>query len=116
MIDDKNSGLDIEDVDPAYRDGGTIRGVFTDQVPRDFHRSDWELRGDIEEQLSRHAETAGESVDVVVKASVATLRGFVRDEDVKEAIERIAGTVLGIEGVINKLEVKIPKSSDSGSS
>jgi osmotically-inducible protein OsmY len=71
-------------------------------------RSDIEIKRDVEEELRRNPDIDASDIAVAVKNGVVTLSGFVRSYAQKWDAERTAKRVLGVKGVANDIEVRLP--------
>jgi osmotically-inducible protein OsmY len=71
-------------------------------------RSDIDIKRDIEEELHRNPDIDATDIGVAVKGGVVTLSGFVRSYAQKWEAERTAKRVIGVTGVANDIEVRLP--------
>jgi osmotically-inducible protein OsmY len=71
-------------------------------------RSDIEIKRDVEEELRRNPDIDSTDIAVAVKNGVVSLSGFVRSYGQKWETERSAKRVLGVRGVANDIEVRLP--------
>ena len=71
-------------------------------------RSDIDIKRDVEQELSANPDINATDIAVSVKNGVVTLTGFVRSYAQKWEAERIAKKVLGVTGVANDIEVRLP--------
>jgi osmotically-inducible protein OsmY len=71
-------------------------------------RPDQDIRGSVEAELRWDPEIDASDIAVAVKDGVVTLTGIVRKFTEKFAAERIAKRVLGVNAVVNDLQVKLP--------
>ena len=74
-------------------------------LPKDYRRTDEEIRSDVQEQLERRVETSVERIDVTVDNGEVTLAGDVSGEDLRAVAEQVASSVLGASKVKNNLAV-----------
>jgi osmotically-inducible protein OsmY len=75
-------------------------------------RSDSDIKRDVEAELKWEPDIDPTDVAVAVKSGVVTLTGFVRSYNQKFAAERAAKRVLGVLGVANDIEVRLPSSKE----
>lgn len=80
---------------------GKIHGEEVHVLPKDYCRSDQEVREDIEEQLLRSLDTCGEAIDVQVANGEVILAGEVGTLHAKSSAEKIASSVIGSKAVKN---------------
>lgn len=71
-------------------------------------RSDIELKRDVEEELHRNPDIDATDIGVAVKGGVVTLSGFVRSYAQRWEAERTAKRVIGVTGLANDIEVRLP--------
>src|ERR1700681_417928 len=71
-------------------------------------RSDIDIKRDVEHELHGNADIDATDIGVAVKNGVVTLSGFVRSYAQKREAERTAKRVLGVTGVANDIEVRLP--------
>ena len=71
-------------------------------------RSDLDIKRDVEEELRENADIDATDIGVSVKNGVVTLSGFVRSYAQKWEAERTAKHVIGVTGVANDIEVRLP--------
>jgi osmotically-inducible protein OsmY len=71
-------------------------------------RSDEDIRHDVEAELKWDPDIDATDVAVAVKDGVVTLTGFVRSYTQKWDAERVAKRVIGVRGVANDIEVRLP--------
>jgi len=71
-------------------------------------KTDIEIKRDVEEELRFNPDIDATDVAVAVKNGVVTLSGFVRSYGQKWEAERTAKRVLGVTGVANDIEVRLP--------
>jgi osmotically-inducible protein OsmY len=72
---------------------------------------DYQLQRDVLDELKWEPEVEATHVGVSVKDGVVTLTGHVPSFGEKYAAEKAAKRVLGVKGVANELDVKLPDSS-----
>jgi osmotically-inducible protein OsmY len=75
-------------------------------------KSDNEIKRDVEEELRWEPNVDPTDIAVAVKNGVVTLTGFVRSYAEKFAAERAAKRVVGVVGVANDLEVRLPQTDE----
>lgn len=75
-------------------------------------RSDGDIKRDVEAELKWEPDIDHTDIAVAVKSSVVTLTGFVRSYNQKYVAERAAKRVLGVLGVANDIEVRLPSSKE----
>jgi osmotically-inducible protein OsmY len=71
-------------------------------------RSDLDIKRDVEEELRANADIDATDIGVSVKNGVVTLSGFVRSYSQKWEAERTAKRVIGVAGIANDIEVRLP--------
>ena len=71
-------------------------------------RSDSDIKRDVEAELKWEPDIDPTDIAVAVKSGVVTLTGFVRSYNQKYVAERVAKRVLGVLGVANDIEVRLP--------
>jgi len=71
-------------------------------------RSDLDIKRDVEEELRANADIDATDIGVSVKNGVVTLSGFVRSYSQKWEAERTAKRVMGVAGIANDIEVRLP--------
>jgi osmotically-inducible protein OsmY len=71
-------------------------------------RSDSDIKRDVEAELQSDPSIEASDIAVAVKNGVVTLTGFVRSYAEKLAAEADAKRVVGVVGVANDLEVRLP--------
>jgi osmotically-inducible protein OsmY len=71
-------------------------------------KTDIEIKRDVEEELRFNPDIDATDIAVAVKSGVVTLSGFVRSYSQKWEAERIVKRVLGVTGVANDIEVRLP--------
>lgn len=71
-------------------------------------RSNSEIERDIKEELQWNPDLDATNIAVSVKDGIVTLAGFVRSYTEKYEAEQAAKRVLGVRGVANDLEVRMP--------
>lgn len=71
-------------------------------------RSDSDIKRDVESELNWDPDIDATDIGVAVKSGVVTLTGFVRSYAQKYEAERAAKRVLGVLGVANDVEVRLP--------
>jgi osmotically-inducible protein OsmY len=74
-------------------------------------KSDSDIKRDVEAELKWDPDIDSTDIAVAVKDGVVTLTGFVRSYTQKWQAERDVKRVLGVVGVANDIEVRIPSSS-----
>jgi osmotically-inducible protein OsmY len=73
--------------------------------------SDYQLQRDVLDELKWEPEVEASHIGVSVKDGVVTLTGHVPSYGEKYAAEKAAKRVLGVKGVANELDVKLPGTS-----
>ncbi len=71
-------------------------------------KTDAELKKDVEDELEWEPSINAENIGVAVKDGVVTLTGFVDSYLEKEATERAAMGVFGVQAIAQKIKVKLP--------
>lgn len=71
-------------------------------------KTDIEIKRDVEEELRFNPDIDATDIAVAVKSGVVTLSGFVRSYSQKWEAERTVKRVLGVTGVANDIEVRLP--------
>jgi osmotically-inducible protein OsmY len=71
-------------------------------------KTDLELKRDVEEELRFNPDIDATDIAVAVKNGVVTLSGFVRSYSQKWEAERTAKRVIGVTGIANDIEVRLP--------
>src|SRR5437879_5294178 len=71
-------------------------------------RTDIDIKRDVEHELRFNPDIDATDIAVAVKNGVVTLSGFVRSYSQKTEAERTAKRVLGVAGVANDIEVRLP--------
>ena len=71
-------------------------------------RTDIDIKRDVEDELHMNPDIDATDVAVAVKDGVATLTGCVRSYSQKWEAERTAKRVIGVAGVVNDIEVRLP--------
>jgi osmotically-inducible protein OsmY len=71
-------------------------------------RSDLDIKRDVEQELKSDPDIDATDVAVAVKSGVATLSGFVRSYGQRWEAEAAAKRVVGVLGVANDIEVRLP--------
>jgi osmotically-inducible protein OsmY len=71
-------------------------------------RSDPEIRHDVEEELDWDPQVGARDIAVSARSGVVTLAGFVRSFGEKARAEADAKRVLGVIGLANDIEVRLP--------
>jgi osmotically-inducible protein OsmY len=71
-------------------------------------RSDIDIKRDVEEELRQDPDIDATDIAVAVKSGVVTLSGFVRSYAQKVEAEQAAKRVLGVKGLANDIEVRLP--------
>ena len=71
-------------------------------------RTDIEIKRDVEDELNMNPDIDATDVAVAVKDGVVTLTGYVRSYSQKWEAERTAKRVIGVAGVVNDIEVRLP--------
>jgi osmotically-inducible protein OsmY len=74
-------------------------------------KADSDIKRDVEAELKWDPDIDSTDIAVAVKDGVVTLTGFVRSYTQKWQAERDVQRVLGVVGVANDIEVRIPSSS-----
>ncbi|MFN8389435.1 MAG: BON domain-containing protein [Bdellovibrionota bacterium] len=90
---------------PDEQAQGKVHGMSVTSLPKDYRRTDEEIRSDVREQLVRRVETSVERIDVTVDNGEVTLAGDVSGEDLRAVAEQVASSVLGASKVKNNLAV-----------
>jgi len=70
--------------------------------------TDIDIRRDVEEELRLNPDIDATDIAVSVKDGVVTLSGFVRSYSQKVEAERTAKQVIGVKGLANDIEVRLP--------
>jgi osmotically-inducible protein OsmY len=71
-------------------------------------RSDIDIKRDVEEELRVNPDIDATDIAVAVKNGVVTLSGFVRSYSQRWEAERSVKRVIGVSGVANDIEVRLP--------
>ena len=71
-------------------------------------RTDSDIKRDVEAELRWDPDIDPTDIGVAVKSGVVTLTGFVRSYSQKYEAERIVKRVLGVAGVANDIQVRLP--------
>jgi osmotically-inducible protein OsmY len=71
-------------------------------------RTDSDIKRDVEAELRWDPDIDPTDIAVAVKGAVVTLTGFVRSYSQKYEAERIVKRVLGVAGVANDIQVRLP--------
>ena len=71
-------------------------------------RTDIDIKRDVEAELRMNPDIDATDIAVAVKNGVVTLSGFVRSFSQKWEAERTAKRVMGVTGVANDIEVRLP--------
>lgn len=71
-------------------------------------RSDLDIKRDVEEELHSNPDIHATDIGVSVKSGVVTLSGFVRSYAQKWEAERTAKRVIGVTGLANDIQVRLP--------
>jgi osmotically-inducible protein OsmY len=71
-------------------------------------RTDSDIKRDVEAELRWDPDIDPTDIGVAVKGAVVTLTGFVRSYSQKYEAERIVKRVLGVAGVANDIQVRLP--------
>jgi osmotically-inducible protein OsmY len=71
-------------------------------------RTDIDIKRDVEDELNMNPDIDATDVAVAVKDGVVTLTGYVRSYSQKWEAERTAKRVIGVAGVVNDIEVRLP--------
>ena len=71
-------------------------------------RTDIDIKRDVEAELRMNPDIDATDIAVAVKNAVVTLSGFVRSYSQKWEAERTAKRVMGVTGVANDIEVRLP--------
>ena len=88
------------------------QGLRNSQQPREKEmKADSDIKRDVEAELKWDPDIDPTDIAVAVKDGVVTLTGFVRSYTQKWQAERDVERVLGVVGVANDIEVRIPTSS-----
>lgn len=75
-------------------------------------RTDQSIADDVRAELAWEPLISEQGIGVAVKDGVVTLRGFVPSYAQKVAAERATERVLGVRGVVEELEVRLPSASE----
>jgi osmotically-inducible protein OsmY len=75
-------------------------------------KDDEDIKRDVEAELRWNPDLDPSDVNVSVKDGVVTLTGFVRSYSEKFETERAVKRVLGVRGVANDIEVRLPSGSE----
>jgi osmotically-inducible protein OsmY len=81
------------------------------QHPEDEMRTDSDIKRDVEAELKWDPDIDPTDIAVAVKGGVVTLTGFVRSYSQKYQAEGIAKRVLGVVGIANDIQVRLPSES-----
>jgi osmotically-inducible protein OsmY len=87
------------------------RGAHAD-VEEVQMRSDSEIKRDVEEELRWNPNIDPTDIGTAVKNGVVTLTGFVRSYSQKFEAERAAKRVVGVIGLANDIEVRLPSEDE----
>jgi osmotically-inducible protein OsmY len=90
-----------DEADEWWRTPGPYEGIG----PRDYRRSDKNIREDICERLTRHGRIDASDIDIQVQAGEVTLTGKVGDRRQKRLAEDLAESVPGVVDVHNELRL-----------
>ena len=71
-------------------------------------RTDIDIKRDVEDELNMNPDIDATDVAVAVKDGVVTLTGYVRSYGQKWEAERTVKRVIGVAGVVNDIEVRLP--------
>jgi osmotically-inducible protein OsmY len=71
-------------------------------------KSDIDIKRDVEEELRLNPDLDATDIAVAVKSGVVTLSGFTRSYSQRWEAERTAKRVVGVTGVANDIEVRLP--------
>ena len=71
-------------------------------------RTDIDIKRDVEDELNMNPDIDATDVAVAVKDGVVTLTGYVRSYSQKWEAERTVKRVIGVAGVVNDIEVRLP--------
>jgi osmotically-inducible protein OsmY len=71
-------------------------------------RSDSDIKRDVESELRWDPDIDSTDIAVAVKDGVVTLAGFVRSYSQRQQAEDDAKRVVGVAGVANDIEVRLP--------
>lgn len=71
-------------------------------------RTDIDIKRDVEDELQMNPDIDATDVGVAAKDGVVTLTGFIRSYSQKWEAERTAKRVIGVKGVVNDIEVRLP--------
>lgn len=74
-------------------------------------RTDAEIKQDVEEELEWDPDIDATDIAVAVKGGVVTLTGFARSYNDKVQAEAAAKRIVGVHGVANDIEVRLPSIS-----
>ncbi|MGE5462729.1 MAG: BON domain-containing protein [Syntrophothermus sp.] len=86
----------------------------TRENPRGLHRSDDQIRDEVDEMLAAQGQIDASHIHVDVKDRVVTLLGSVPSEGQVPVAERIAENVLGVLDVNNQLQVRAQAAEGPG--
>jgi len=81
-----------------------VRGVVNLLAIQDTHKTDQEIKSDIEDAWLMDAATESYELDVRINDGVATLTGNVESWQEKELAEKVAKGVSGVREIINEIE------------
>lgn len=94
--------------DPEYRmrrSPGRF-GPYSGRGPRNYFLSDEQIREEVCERMTRHAQLDASEIDVDVEEGVVILTGKIRNRHGKRMAEDICDSVLGVRDVQNRLELQ----------
>lgn len=97
---------DIHDLHDRVRGTlGTHRGEHYGKGPRNWNRSDKNIRNDVCEALYFHPEIDASEIEVKVQDGIVILSGAVRSRGVKKLIENCAESVSGVRDIRNEIQL-----------
>ncbi len=82
------------------------KGLFRGKGPKNWSRSDERIRDEVCERLSMSPDVDASDIEVNVKDGEVTLFGEVEDRRLRYLVEDIAGDVLGVHDVHNRLRIR----------
>lgn len=71
-------------------------------------RSDSDIERELKSRLESDPDTNDTDIAIVVKDGIVTLTGFVRGFRQRRSVETLAKTVIGVAGLINDIELRLP--------
>jgi hypothetical protein len=79
--------------------------AYGEQEPRGYQHSDDRILEEVHNSLSQQSELLTSEVNVEVSNGIVTLAGRVPTIEHKQTAEALAGSISGVQGVINNLQV-----------